>query len=104
MSAYLIALSINVEISLFSFFIIIPVVEIVRMIPITIGGIGLREGTFIYFLGILGIQESSAAIIAFFFYGFLMLNGLIGGILYGYKSLTVRETIQGKAVAIEIKE
>jgi len=102
--AYLLALSINVSLSPLSFFLIIPIVETIRMIPITLGGIGIREGAMIYFLALFGVPGTAAAMISFFFYGFVMLQGVIGGVLYTYGHFIGHDAVKEHQIIYGIKK
>lgn len=54
----------------------------VALIPISLGGLGVVEGTIATLLGIYGIIESAAIGIALINRGFLLLISLMGGIFY----------------------
>jgi hypothetical protein len=62
--------------------VLLPIIEIVRLIPLTVQGIGVREGLFIALFGALGVTNSEAALLATLIYMLLSLNGLIGGAIY----------------------
>ena len=52
------------EISLFVVFSAIPITLLIAMIPISVGGWGLREGAFVISLGLFGISSELALIIS----------------------------------------
>lgn len=79
---FLVAQSLNFEIPLHSFFFFIPVVLFMMMIPVTINGIGIRENAFAYFLGMFGVSISEALAFAWLTYAFILIQGLLGGIVY----------------------
>ncbi|MFC1897963.1 YbhN family protein [Candidatus Cloacimonadota bacterium] len=61
---------------------IVPVIQIISLIPFTLSGLGIREGAFVYFYGYLGIEPETAFTVSIL--NFLILNGIpaiIGGIL-----------------------
>lgn len=62
---YAIALAFDVRISIVYFFLFVPLIMIVMMLPITIGGLGLREGTFVAFFTMVGISVNDAVVITF---------------------------------------
>lgn len=85
---YVIALAFNVEVSIVYFFLFVPLIMIVMMIPITIGGFGLREGTFVAFFTLVGMSINDAVVITFVNSFLDTINTLIlggGGYLF-YKS------------------
>ncbi len=85
---YFIALSFNIQISIVYFFLFVPIIMLVIMIPISIGGLGLREGTFVAFFTLVGMSMNDAVIISFINSFLDTLNTLIlggGGYLF-YKT------------------
>ncbi len=77
---YIIALAFSIEIPFVSFvFVSIMAVILSNALPITIGGLGVREGAFVVMLGLYGVSASTAFAISFS--GFLVkifIPGLIG--------------------------
>jgi uncharacterized membrane protein YbhN (UPF0104 family) len=60
----------------------LPMVAISTMIPITLNGIGVREGAFVYFLGLKGIQAEPALSLGLLFFSVQVAIGLLGGVAY----------------------
>lgn len=61
---------------------VVPGVMIVSAIPISIAGWGLREGTMVVGLGLLGVSQSDAALVSIAFGLLLLIIGLLGGLLW----------------------
>jgi uncharacterized membrane protein YbhN (UPF0104 family) len=55
-----------------------PAVAIVQVLPLTIGGLGLREGAFILFLGPLGVSTSQAIALGLLVYFLNLAVSLLG--------------------------
>ncbi len=80
---YLAGKAFHLEVPLLDYFIFIPVVLLVLTIPITIGGLGVREGLYIQILGYYAIPASAA--VAFSLIAdtaFTLAVGLIGAVVY----------------------
>jgi len=80
---YLAGKAFHLEVPLLDYFIFIPVVLLVLTIPITIGGLGVREGLYIQILGYYAIPASAA--VAFSLIAdtaFMLAVGLIGAVVY----------------------
>ncbi len=80
---YLAGKAFHLEIPLVDYFIFIPILLLILTIPVTIGGLGLREMLFIQIFAAYGIAENVAfsfSIIADF--GFTLIIGIIGGIIF----------------------
>jgi uncharacterized membrane protein YbhN (UPF0104 family) len=57
----------------------VPAVAIVQVFPLTIGGLGLREGAFVLFLHPLGVSTSQAVALGLMIYLVNLLVSLLGG-------------------------
>lgn len=77
---YMLAVSLGVQLSIIYFFILIPVVGLISMLP-SLNGLGIREGAYIYFLGP-HIGKEHAAALSVLYLGLLFLLSIIGGITY----------------------
>jgi uncharacterized protein (TIRG00374 family) len=84
---YVVALSLHLDVPLIAFFISVPIIELIRMIPLTFQGIGVREGLFVLFFGYYGVSSSDAVLMAVIIYALLNINGLAGGLLYLFSTV-----------------
>jgi uncharacterized protein (TIRG00374 family) len=84
---YLIALAIGLKINLIYFFVFIPIIGAITMLPISIGGLGLRDATTIYFFAKAGVSRDSAFAMSLLNFSFILVYGVIGGLIY---VLTIR--------------
>ena len=77
---YFVALAFGVTVPFVYFVLFIPIIMLVIMIPISIGGLGVKEGTFVAFFTIAGMSINDAVIISFTSSFIDMINTiLIGG-------------------------
>jgi conserved hypothetical protein len=93
---YLAARSLGINLSLESFFFIVPVVTIIAMLPITIGGTGLRENVLVFFMVALGAQHEKAAMTSLILFAMLLVLGIIGGIIYAVRPFILRQSQPGQ--------
>jgi len=77
---YAMALALGSHAPLIYFFLLVPVVHLVSMLP-SLNGLGIREGAYIYFLGPY-IGKEYAAALGILWLGLLFLLSIIGGIIY----------------------
>ena len=82
---FLISVSLNFGIPFYNFFLIIPLSIFVMMLPISVNGIGLRENTFFFFLSPFAIAKSDAIAFAWVEFSFILIQGLIGGLVYTWR-------------------
>lgn len=62
---------------------IMPIVDTITCVPISLGGLGVRENLFQIFLGDLcGVSQAVAALMATTGYSLVLAWGLLGGVLY----------------------
>ncbi len=81
------ALSLGLKIKFIYFLIFLPIIGAITLLPISIGGLGLRDATTIYFLGKVGIVKDMAFAMSLLNFSFILVYGAIGGLIY---VLTVR--------------
>ncbi|MFH1655846.1 MAG: lysylphosphatidylglycerol synthase transmembrane domain-containing protein [Candidatus Omnitrophota bacterium] len=79
---YFVAMSLRLDIKIIYFFIFIPIVSAISMIPLTIGGLGLRDTSAVFFFTRVGLSASGAFALSLIGFLFIMLAGVIGGIVY----------------------
>ena len=85
MTHYMIGRSLGLSISPILFFLVVPIIAIVVSIPITIGGIGLREQTGVLLFSAVGLPAGAvnvAAPMEFLAYCVAILSSLPGGIIF----------------------
>lgn len=79
---FLIASNLGLPISLAQWFCIVPAALLFSMIPVSIGGWGLREGIFIFGLGALDVRPEEAAVVSILFGLALLAVTLPGGLVW----------------------
>ena len=60
LAVYILAKGISLDISFLSLLIFVPIIVLVSFLPISISGIGLREGAFIFLLGSTGVPAEKS--------------------------------------------
>ena len=90
---YFVAKSLELDILLVTMGWVRSAVTLITMLPVTIGGIGLRENAMLFFLTPYGVQEAQAVALAFLIFIFvLLIPGLFGGLLEACRVLLNRTT------------
>lgn len=72
--------AVGLDISLIDWFWIQAILSVALLLPITIGGIGVREGTLISVLCTLGATPEQAMVVSFGFFGQQIMRAVVGGI------------------------
>lgn len=79
---FLLAWAMGLPVSFGSFFLIVPVATVVAMLPISISGLGVREGAMVYLLARLGIASAGAIGLSLGWFGIFLLTSAPGGIIF----------------------
>jgi hypothetical protein len=79
---YLAALAVGIDLGITAFIFMVPVISIITMIPVSVGGIGLRENAIVIIMAGLGVMEEKAAVCSLLILVMLLIVGIIGGIVY----------------------
>jgi uncharacterized membrane protein YbhN (UPF0104 family) len=91
----LIAYGLNVDQPLGIFLLFTPIISFSLALPISIGGLGVREQTYVLLFGSLGVSDTAAAAMSLANYVLTnLVVGLLGGVLYvleGTKGLAAKE-------------
>lgn len=90
MWTYSLSLAFGLDISLLYFFILVPIVLVLVRLPISLSGIGIQEGTFVYFLSLIGVASSHALLLGAASNVIGILSILPGGIAYALGGLANR--------------
>lgn len=84
---YLIALSVGVRISLWYFLLFVPLISFSLLLPISVSGLGVREGAYVLLFGQAGVAAPLALAMSLAFYALNVATGLIGGVIYALQRL-----------------
>ena len=95
---FLAAKSLGINLNLTAFIFIVPVVTIIAMVPISIGGIGIRENTLVFIMTAMGVGSEQAALCALLIFSMLIFIGIIGGIIYSIRPHYIKHSNTKKAI------
>lgn len=80
LAVLMMAYAINIEINPIFFFVFMPIIWIILIIPISIGGLGLREAVFVFFFTQVGMRSTDAVTVSLLYYMLYAITGVVGGI------------------------
>lgn len=75
----------GINVPLRYFFLFVPISDLLSILPITVNGLGLREGVYVFFLDRLGVDTSLAVMFSFLSTAVVWAVSLIGGGFYMVK-------------------
>lgn len=98
---YFISLALNSNISLLYYSLVVPIVLIVLLLPISINGIGLREGVFVFLLAGLGMSAQDAIALSWIAFAMAFSQGIIGGIIFALRGTSLWQNWMHPSIAQE---
>lgn len=81
-TVYLMSLLVGLEISALYFFAFIPVIEAAAAIPITVFGVGVRDGLYVLLFGTVGVTHPQCLSMSFMYVTVSVIFASSGGLLY----------------------
>jgi glycosyltransferase 2 family protein len=85
MAVYLIARALRIDVPLSYFFVIVPLVGLVESIPVSIYGIGLRDLSYVYLLGLVGTPRTQALSLSVLYVLLTLLYALFGAVVFALR-------------------
>lgn len=82
LSFYLIARSLGINTGIIYFFVFLPIIGAVTLLPVSIGGLGLREASTVFFFARAGLAKDEALAMSLLSFVFLLAYGVLGGLVY----------------------
>ncbi|MGE0822501.1 MAG: lysylphosphatidylglycerol synthase transmembrane domain-containing protein [Candidatus Binatia bacterium] len=73
--------AVGLHVPFWYFVLFIPLVHIIGALPISFGGLGVREGGYVTFLALIGIGKDQALALGFLWSALVLLAGVIGGLV-----------------------
>ncbi len=98
---YLLALSLGITVSPVCFFLVVPVIAIMASLPISIGGIGLREQTGVVLFGIVGMTALQSFSVEFLAYLVAIVSSLPGAMIFIFRKKIGSQRIDTSECIIE---
>ena len=81
-SVALMARGIGVTLEWITWFSVVPLIALAIVLPISINGVGIREGGMVFLLGRWGVAEEKAVAIGLLWFFATIVTGLLGGVLF----------------------
>ncbi len=79
---YFTALSLGLKTSIIYFFVFVPLIGAIALIPLTLSGLGLRDLSTVFFFSKIGIAEAASFSISLLNFFFVVAAGVLGGLFY----------------------
>jgi uncharacterized protein (TIRG00374 family) len=79
---YLISRSLNLTVPLRYFFLFVPLISVVSMLPISVAGLGIREGSSVYFFAKAGLDSAGAISLSLLWFAVTACCSGLGAIVF----------------------
>jgi uncharacterized membrane protein YbhN (UPF0104 family) len=84
-AVYLIGRSLGMAVSFWYFFLIVPLVGLVESVPVSIYGIGLRDVSYVYLLGLAGVPRPQSLSLSVLYVVLTVFYALFGGLVFALR-------------------
>jgi uncharacterized protein (TIRG00374 family) len=79
---YLIGAGLNLGVPLAYFFLYVPLITFVAMLPVSVAGLGVREGGVVYFFGRVGVDAATALSMSLAWFSLTLVVSTLGGLAF----------------------
>jgi hypothetical protein len=79
---WLLGIGLGMELSLIYFFLFIPLATVISMLPVSLAGLGIREGAFVYLFTRAGATPEEALTLSLMWFAIMVVVSTAGGIEY----------------------
>ena len=92
-TTFYISQAIGLSVPIHVFFSILPLVYLVTVLPVSIGGVGVREGTFVLLLAQFGVTPSDAVTLSFLEYLCRIAIAALAGVIQLFAGMPGKKTL-----------
>lgn len=79
---YLIGAGLNLGVPIAYFFLYVPLITVVAMLPVSVAGLGVREGGAVYFFAKVGVDAASALTMSLAWFSLTLIVSSLGGLAF----------------------
>jgi len=83
LQAWLLGLGLGITAPLAAYFVCIPIILLVMLLPVTMNGLGTSQAAFVWCFGAIGVARADAFALSILFVALGIVGNLPGGVLYG---------------------
>ena len=85
--------SLHLPVPIGYYFVMVPLVTLCTAIPISLSGLGVREGAYAYFLHFMGVDTTHAILLSFSIVIVVAVNALVGGLILFKKGFQIEKDV-----------
>jgi glycosyltransferase 2 family protein len=84
-AVFVIGRSLSIAVPLSYFFVIVPLIGLVESVPVSIYGIGLRDVSYVYLLGLVGVSQAQSLSLSVLYVLLTVVYALFGGAVFALR-------------------
>lgn len=88
---YLIGAGLNLGVPIAYFFLYVPLITVVAMLPVSVAGLGVREGGAIYFFAKVGVDAATALTMSLAWFSLTLVVSSLGGLAFLLNAHTAKQ-------------
>lgn len=92
LTVFTISYAIGSKVSVLYFFIFVPLMSFLITLPISLGGLGIQEGAFVYFFSQVGMSSQEALTLAIIFRVLTVIITLPGAAIYASEGIAIKNS------------
>lgn len=74
--------ALGLQVPAMGYAVVVPLVSLLTLLPVSVGGIGVREGSLVLLLRPLGVSEAAALALGLAWFAMNFVMGMVGGLVY----------------------
>ena len=78
----LLFLALGIKVPWLELLVIITLISVITMLPVSVNGLGVREGSYVFFFKQLDVPNEMAIAVSLLFFFFVSLSSLVGGLFW----------------------
>ncbi len=82
LTIYYAGVALGATVPLLDYLVLVPVTTVITLLPVSLSGLGVREGAFVWFFGRAGMDEATAFSLGLLVFGLSLVLWVVGAVLY----------------------
>jgi uncharacterized protein (TIRG00374 family) len=96
-NCYLVARALGIELSFASYIFLVPIVATIAMLPLSIGGTGIRENSLVFLMVALGASSDKSTVASLLLFAMIITLGITGAVVYAVRPFILKQPKDRKA-------
>lgn len=96
-NCYLAARALGIDLPFASFIFLVPIVATIAMLPLSIGGTGIRENSLVFLMVALGASSDKSTVVSLLIFAMIITLGVTGAVVYAVRPFMLKQPKDRKA-------